>query len=399
RGRRLFVIFDELFRGTNVKDAYEATIALTSAFAGRTSSFLLLSTHIVEAAEVLRQKNIPIEFIYMPTRVEQMHTVYPYTLKKGVTEDRHGMKIIRDEQIPGILEKGMKEGMPAGNDPVVAGGFTADSQTLEDLNLTGKYKPGSVYTIFDHVQTRGAGQLLEAMFRNPMSDMAAINQRSERFRYAQEKGLSFPFTREQMLAVEDYLQNGAASNRLSAGIQIFRYRVMETAIKDTRYEEIKKGVSAVIAVLIELKKWSQWWMEPIDSPLYPLHSAIISLLKDKRLSRLEEAGRLVAVSWRALAGYHHLFGRLLHSDLNGLCAIIYDLDLIITVARIAKEKDLVYAQALPGDKTIFQASGIRHPALHKAVGNDIRLEKGSHVLFLTGANMAGKSTFMKSVGI
>ncbi len=35
QGRHLFVIFDEMFRGTNVKDAYDATIALTAAFAAK----------------------------------------------------------------------------------------------------------------------------------------------------------------------------------------------------------------------------------------------------------------------------------------------------------------------------------------------------------------------------
>jgi len=33
------------------------------------------------------------------------------------------------------------------------------------------------------------------------------------------------------------------------------------------------------------------------------------------------------------------------------------------------------------------------------VGNTISLHKDSNVAFLTGANMAGKSTWMKSVGI
>ncbi len=35
QGKKLFIVFDELFRGTNVKDAYEATIAITKGFARR----------------------------------------------------------------------------------------------------------------------------------------------------------------------------------------------------------------------------------------------------------------------------------------------------------------------------------------------------------------------------
>lgn len=32
--KKLVIVFDELFRGTNVKDAYDATLAVTEAFAG-----------------------------------------------------------------------------------------------------------------------------------------------------------------------------------------------------------------------------------------------------------------------------------------------------------------------------------------------------------------------------
>ncbi len=45
-GKSLFIVFDELFRGTNVKDAHEATVAVSLAFAERRtacSSFLPIS--------------------------------------------------------------------------------------------------------------------------------------------------------------------------------------------------------------------------------------------------------------------------------------------------------------------------------------------------------------------
>src|SRR6185295_7447432 len=53
-GKSLFIIFDELFRGTNVKDAHEATVAVTNAFAGNKTSMFIISSHIVEAGEALK---------------------------------------------------------------------------------------------------------------------------------------------------------------------------------------------------------------------------------------------------------------------------------------------------------------------------------------------------------
>lgn len=103
QGRSLFIVFDELFRGTNVKDAQEATVAISRAFAGRKTSMFIISSHIVEAGEALKQGN-HIGFFYLPTRMNGHQPEYTYTLKQGITDDRHGMIIIRNEGILDILK-------------------------------------------------------------------------------------------------------------------------------------------------------------------------------------------------------------------------------------------------------------------------------------------------------
>jgi DNA mismatch repair protein MutS len=107
KGKSLFVVFDELFRGTNVKDAHEATVAISSAFGGKKSSMFIISSHIVEAAGELLQKG-NIGFFYFPTLMNGKTPEYTYTLRKGVTDDRHGMIIIRNEGILDILKNGLK---------------------------------------------------------------------------------------------------------------------------------------------------------------------------------------------------------------------------------------------------------------------------------------------------
>jgi DNA mismatch repair protein MutS len=107
--KRLFVLFDELFRGTNVKDAYEATIAITSAFAGKRNSLFVISTHIIEAGEVLGERCGNIRCQYLPTRMNGHVPEYTYTLETGITADRHGMVIIENEGILDILKNGKKK--------------------------------------------------------------------------------------------------------------------------------------------------------------------------------------------------------------------------------------------------------------------------------------------------
>ena len=57
------------------------------------------------------------------------------------------------------------------------------------------------------------------------------------------------------------------------------------------------------------------------------------------------------------------------------------------------------AEVLDSEDIVFDAQGLWHPFLGAtAVRNDFRLNDG-HYYIITGANMAGKSTFLRSVGI
>ncbi len=110
QGKSLFIIFDELFRGTNVKDAHEASVAIALAFAGKMNSRFIISSHIVEAADKLATRS-NIDFLFLPTRMNGHVPEYTYTLEKGVTNDRHGMIIIRNEGILETLKHGRKRAL------------------------------------------------------------------------------------------------------------------------------------------------------------------------------------------------------------------------------------------------------------------------------------------------
>lgn len=52
--QEVVVVFDELFRGTNVKDAYDASCAVIGGLARLEYGVFMISTHIVEVAEFLK---------------------------------------------------------------------------------------------------------------------------------------------------------------------------------------------------------------------------------------------------------------------------------------------------------------------------------------------------------
>jgi hypothetical protein len=56
---------------------------------------------------------------------------------------------------------------------------------------------------------------------------------------------------------------------------------------------------------------------------------------------------------------------------------------------------------LAGDPGVFEAEGLAHPLLAagKAVGNDLMLGRAPQLMVISGPNMAGKSTFLRGVGL
>ena len=278
--------------------------------------------------------------------------------------------------------------------------FIADKQTLDDLNLLGKYKPGSIYGLFNQVQTRGGERLLDSMFQHPLSDPKEINKRTGIFKYLQSRNYTFPFERQQFSLVEDYLGAGDGGNMLITAAGVLRKRLMETLLKDEAYGIVLEGVRTTLSFINTCKDFIRQFddRDPAN-PLKEQISLIKNILGDKRITGLPQEKQPVLTSWQKVAGYHHLFRHGLQEELTQLCETLCLLDLYIAVSKVAKERGFSYAQALAKEENTFSATDLRHPGIERAVGNTVSMHEDSNVLFLTGANMAGKSTLMKSFGI
>ncbi|PSL25049.1 MutS-like protein [Chitinophaga ginsengisoli] len=261
--------------------------------------------------------------------------------------------------------------------------FIADKQTLEDLNLLGRFKTNSIYNLFSRIKTTGGEQLLERMFQQPLTNPAAINERSATFRYFQEKQLTFPFNGVSFRQAENYLNMGGASS-LSA---ILKKR-LNAFLHDDEYEKLLTGLKATIGTLRTFRKFLQELSDYSDAAAWGKTLSAISWLdSDKELTLL------------TVARYDRLLRHTLRNEMEQLLEAVHQLDVYIAVSDVARQRGFHYATALPSSPSVFRTSALRHPALDAGVANPVSLHGDSNVIFLTGANMAGKSTLMKSFGI
>lgn len=276
--------------------------------------------------------------------------------------------------------------------------FTIDTQTLEELNLLGKFRQGSVYHLFNQVKTRGGEQYLDGLFRTPLLQATAINERSSILRFFQQAATVFPFDTEEIGTMREYLDAGAAGNALFTLAGTWMKKGLSALTRDDRYKKMVQGLQATIVTLNKCFVYLD--QLPVPPGVYAARvQTVKTLLADQRLQKLLNTNIYAALPVNTIAWYEHQLKGPLRQPMAEILSFIHELDVYIAVSDVARARGFAYARAWEPEVNILSANGLYHPGLKTAVGNTISMNIDSNVLFLTGANMAGKSTLMKSVGI
>lgn len=272
-------------------------------------------------------------------------------------------------------------------------GFISDNQTLEDLKLIGRAGASSIFGLFNRTATRGGAELLEELFRYPLSDPEAINLRVARIRrFAAEKAV-FPFDAELFDIAEQYLSATDERTKLPPEEHSLGGKINQLIGADTGFREISKGVAAIARIGRELGAFAEDGREDSDA------SGIAALLADPELAPIWQERADARLPYAKVAAYDLLL-RFRHRDaIRRILRYVYRMDAYISVAKVAAERGFCFPEALSTGGQGLGLEGLYHPELKQPVPNTLRLTEEENVLFLTGANMAGKSTFMKALGI
>jgi DNA mismatch repair ATPase MutS len=96
---RVLCIFDELFSGTNPKEASASAYAFLKYISSKTNCTFLLTTHFLDVCQKLtKTKSISIH--HMKTLNEQNKLTYTYKLSEGISDVRGGINVLIDMNYP-----------------------------------------------------------------------------------------------------------------------------------------------------------------------------------------------------------------------------------------------------------------------------------------------------------
>jgi hypothetical protein len=128
------------------------------------------------------------------------------------------------------------------------------------------------------------------------------------------------------------------------------------------------------------------WVELLDSSEHVLMRVIGPLL----LWRQQIAMRIEA--WRQKTG----------SGIGGWIRAVGEFEALSSIAALAFERpEWSFPELVDGTPALFEALTLRHPLLplQKCVPNDVTLNAAARLLIVSGSNMSGKSTLLRSIGL
>lgn len=273
-----------------------------------------------------------------------------------------------------------------------------DKKSLQDLgilpNSSGEWP---LRKLLDHTHSRTAARVLENLLANPLSSRTEILARQQLLRElpAVTQHLNWKQLDDLIRALHTYLD----SNFI-----VFPQTSFEATVFALQYRNIVKFVETQIVLAAEFLEVCATVHEQLnalggDSRFRTSLNAFDTIFTTSLRTELRVA--LDSPSNRRL-NICRLDARFridLREQLLLLVAAIHEIDAFCSLATSASAAGLIFPTIAIDRHDAFVLEGLRHPLVKNAESNTIALQPDERVMFVTGPNMAGKSTLLRTLGI
>ncbi|MBI9039346.1 MAG: hypothetical protein JEY97_14515 [Bacteroidales bacterium] len=278
-----------------------------------------------------------------------------------------------------------------------------DSQTFSELDIFGSHGVGkNLFDMINHCTTNGGEDKLKRLFKRPKNNIREIEAIQETVKYFTEnlKNWNLPVSKEQMNAVEVYFFS--KPDPLSSDNIFLKF--LEGAwlkFSHKSYNEVfRKGTKNAIKTLICLKDFIEI-KNSDDLPIYlkEIFNSISEFLSNDKINKLIKDQEYVSLGFLKALNIDKIFRDKLKVDFSLFIDLIYELDLLMAMATATKKYKLVFPKFVDRTESYIEINDLYHIFLDKPIKNNILFDEGKNFMFMTGPNMAGKTTLLSSVGL
>jgi DNA mismatch repair protein MutS len=281
--------------------------------------------------------------------------------------------------------------------------LNADRQTLTELEIYSDNSSNlNIFDLLDRTTTTGGKDNLKIQFQNPFNSASEIIAMQDVLKTISSnlEAFQLPFTKQMMDKVEVYYFSKSdtvvSTNTVGRFIEGLFYRIKFKDFKETAIV----GTQHTLHFLIELKKFlNRIEQNNLPTLLQQLINEVKTILNEKDIQDACNVSNIQTLSFFELVTIDQWFRSTHKMKISRLIEIAYILDVYLSMAKSVKTLNLTFPEIVESEEPILEIEGVYHLFLKNPVSNDLTFDSGKHFLFLTGANMAGKTTFLKSYGI
>ena len=277
--------------------------------------------------------------------------------------------------------------------------FGIDKQTSLDLNIFPQTNGDlSVFNYYNQTKTKGGRDALENMMRTPLNDLDEINSRISTISFITNNHFTFELKKELIDFIEYYLRQDVPILKNNSIDSFFSW-ISDKIKPSNRYYVISKGLEYLkihIRLLSDFLSKINSKDIPCFFQLFKNEISEINTIPDFEYFLKQKGEKL---SFRQISRYDHLFRKKEKERIERILNLTYLLEAYISIALTAKNNKLAFPVFIESTNLSLKINAIFHPFIENPVKNDVDSIQNKNLCFVSGANMAGKSTFLKSVGL
>lgn len=273
-----------------------------------------------------------------------------------------------------------------------------DNITYSDLAIFQAEEEFSIFHKLNFTNTLEGREWLMRFFRNPFNDLKQIQETQQIIRTIFENIDRWPttVTNGTIMVMERFYDT--AIDTIPSGnfiLNAVTYRVFNApdfalvrySIK--HFADFVRGIYELIELLDHDKM-------PLLARKYLDRAR--DLLNRDILIELRQRDKLKELSWKETIHYGGYIKEHFKNAAFELINIFGRFDAWYSMALAMQKFRLTFPEFVEQQQPMLAATQLYHILLPIPTAYDVNMNKDSNFIFLTGANMAGKSTFIKSVG-
>jgi DNA mismatch repair protein MutS len=281
--------------------------------------------------------------------------------------------------------------------------LNADRQTLSELEIYRDDTTGmNIFDLLDRTVTSGGKDNLKILFQNPFNTASDILEVQDVLKVICKdvEKWKIPFTKKMMDLVEVYYFSKSdtvvSENPVGRFIEGLFYRIKYKDYKETALQ----GTKSTLFFLVEMKKYfDRIKQNQLPTILQQMFSTVEQIMNDKDIQSACSVENIQSLGFIDSITIDQWFRSTHKRKISTLIDIAYRLDVYLSMAKAVNELHLVFPEIIDTESPLLEIEGLFHLFLKNPISNDLTYDKDKHFLFLTGPNMAGKTTFLKSCGI